>query len=398
MTVAAQKRCREAPAELDTLIVQKFMPKLIARRTLLRGAGVALSLPWLESLATAGPTSDALKLSEPPLRMAFMFMPNGVRPEYWTPAGDGEDYEITPHLKPLENLKNDFMLLENPVESEFGGAQRALAQSADLAFGRIRPAHHGGRPGYRRRLGGPVGRTTDRRPDAAADHRTGHGHAAQRHRRRWGRLRPHVRLVHLLARSAHAGAQGDRSATGVRPPVPHNRAPVVSSVNPKDPSLLTVAAARRHQRARPGARRRRSLRGNGSAADRVRLDEYFESVRSVEQRLEATLRPQKRWINQGKFPLERPGPGDSRIRTPEHVRLMLDIFILAFWTDTTRIGTFMFGDAQSGQDYSFLPGVKGSFHSLFASRRTTPIRDQYGKIIDWHIGADGLLPTSEEPR
>ena len=51
------------------------------------------------------------------------------------------------------------------------------------------------------------------------------------------------------------------------------------------------------------------MQRQGSASDRVRLDEYFESVRSVEQRLEATMRPQKRWINQGKFPLERPAPG-----------------------------------------------------------------------------------------
>ena len=53
----------------------------------------------------------------------------------------------------------------------------------------------------------------------------------------------------------------------------------------------------------------KAVRKQGSSGDRVRLDEYFESVRSVEQRLEASLRPQKRWINQGKFPLERPGPG-----------------------------------------------------------------------------------------
>jgi len=61
----------------------------------------------------------------------------------------------------------------------------------------------------------------------------------------------------------------------------------------------------------------------GSASDQVRLDEYFESVRSVEQRLEASLRPQKRWINQGKFPLDRPTAGIPETHV-EHVRLMLD--------------------------------------------------------------------------
>jgi len=95
----------------------------------------------------------------------------------------------------------------------------------------------------------------------------------------------------------------------------------------------------------------------------VRLDEYSNRCARWSSRLEAALRPQKRWINQGKFPLERPAAGMPETHA-EHVRLMLDIFILAFWSDSTRIGTFMFGDAQSGQDYSFLPGVKGGFHSL----------------------------------
>lgn len=134
----------------------------------------------------------------------------------------------------------------------------------------------------------------------------------------------------------------------------------------------------------------KSLKKNGSAADRVRLDEYFESVRSVEQRLEAALRPQKRWINQGKFPLERPAAGIPKTHE-EHVKLMLDIFILAFWSDTTRIGTFMFGDAQTSQDYSFLPGVKGAFHSLSHHGNDPATREQYGNIVDWHTGQMAYL-------
>src|SRR5437016_7240843 len=85
----------------------------ISRRTWLRGVGAAMSLPWLESISAGAPATGGQSLAEPPLRMAFLFMPNGVRPDFWTPPGDGEDYEITPHLKPLEGLKKDFILLEN---------------------------------------------------------------------------------------------------------------------------------------------------------------------------------------------------------------------------------------------------------------------------------------------
>ena len=89
------------------------MPKAISRRTLLRGAGAVVSLPWLESLRAAAPAKDANSLTEPPLRMAFLFMPNGVRPDYWTPPGDDDNFEFTPHLKPLESLKSEFSLIEN---------------------------------------------------------------------------------------------------------------------------------------------------------------------------------------------------------------------------------------------------------------------------------------------
>jgi hypothetical protein len=162
------------------------------------------------------------------------------------------------------------------------------------------------------------------------------------------------------------------------------RAPVVSSIDPKHPAVLNSLQRDDTSVLDLVLEGAKTLRKNGSASDRVRLDEYFESVRDVEQRLEASLRPQKRWINEGKFPLDRPEAGIPQTHQ-EHVRLMLDIFILAFWSDTTRIGTFMFGDAQSGKDYSFLPGVRGGFHSLSHHGNNPEIREQYGKIIDWHM-------------
>src|SRR5712691_3110308 len=89
------------------------MAKRISRRKLLRGMGVAVSLPWLETMAKAAP-AGAETLAEPPLRLAYLFVPNGVRPDFWTPPGDGETYDVVPqHLKPLEKFKDDFSLLEN---------------------------------------------------------------------------------------------------------------------------------------------------------------------------------------------------------------------------------------------------------------------------------------------
>jgi hypothetical protein len=96
------------------------------------------------------------------------------------------------------------------------------------------------------------------------------------------------------------------------------------------------------------------------------------------------LKPQKRWINAGKFEVARPGPGIPQTHL-EHVRLMLDIMTLAFWTDTTRVATFMLGDAQTGRDFSFLDGVKGSFHGISHHRNEEAKRAQYEAIVNWHM-------------
>ena len=360
------------------------MAKRISRRTLLRGAGVTMALPWLESMSPTAQAGTADQLTEPPLRLAFMFMPNGVRPEHWTPPGGGEDYEITPHLKALEPFKSDFLLIENLWNRNSIG----------------RNGHWPKVPIWL--SGGYVQRTT------ADDLDVGAISVDQLAAQKLGHLTPlpSIELGHESPRTGIDVAGGgfarlygsfiswrDRHTPIPKEIVPQlafdrlfrgNRSPVISSVNPKDPALLKSLQRDDTSVLDLVMERATELKKSGSASDRVRLDEYFESVRSVEQRIEATMRPQKRWINQGKFPLERPAPGIPQSHA-EHVRLMLDIFILAFWTDTTRVGTFMFGDAQSSMDYSFLEGVKGNFHGLSHHGNDVHTKAMYGRIVDWHM-------------
>jgi hypothetical protein len=358
------------------------MSRPISRRSLLRGAGAVLALPWLETMSKAAATGDSLP--EPPLRMMFMFMPNGTRPEWWTPPGDGEDFEITPHLKSLEPLKNDFMLLENlwnqnsigrnghwpkvPVWLSGGYVQRTSGDDLDtgaVSVDQLAAQKIGSKtdlPSFELGIDAP---------------RTGIDVGGGGFARLYGSFiswrDPHTPVPkEIIPQLAF-----DRLFRG-------NRMPVVSSINANDPSILKALQrddASVLDLVREDAK---AVQQKGSASDRVRLDEYFESVRSVEQRLEASLRPQKRWINQGKFPLERPAPGIPE-NHQDHVRLMLDIFALAFWSDTTRIGTFMLGDAQTQQDYSFLPGVKGAWHSISHHAENAERKEQYSKIINWNV-------------
>ncbi len=95
-------------------------PKPLSRRHLLRGTGVSIGLPWLgamtgsASAATRGADSAA-PLDRPPVRSAFLFMPNGVNPANWTPATiEGSDrFELTPMLRPLAGVRDEVVLLEN---------------------------------------------------------------------------------------------------------------------------------------------------------------------------------------------------------------------------------------------------------------------------------------------
>ena len=355
-----------------------------SRRTLLRGAGAAVALPWLETMGRAADANGTGNLTEPPLRMAFLFIPNGTRPDHWTPPGDGEDFEITPHLKPLEGLKNDFLLLENlwnkntvgrnghwpKVPAWLSGGYVERTAGDDLDSGGVTIDQFAAQ-----KIGGRTPLATFElglEPPRSGIDVAGGGFA-----RLYGSFLswcdPHTpapkEIVPQLA--------FDRLFRNRRAPIPTYEDPahpsVLASLERDDVSVLDLVADQA-----------KSLKRQGSASDQVRLDEYFESVRSVEQRIEASMKPQRRWINKGKFPLERPAPGIPATHA-EHLRLMLDIFALAFWSDSTRIGTFMLGDAQSGLDYSWLPGVKGSFHTLSHHGDVPETRDMYEKIVTWNI-------------
>jgi hypothetical protein len=356
---------------------------------MLRGMGVAMALPWMESIAAAapgavGPGGDSLRLSEPPLRMAFLFMPNGVRPDYWTPAGDAEDYEITPHLKYIEKHKSEFTLLENLWHERTTG----------------RNGHWPKVPAWL--SGGYVERSTGR------DLNTGATSVDQIVAREIGHLTP-LPSLELGVDSPRTGVDNigggfarilgsyiswrDPHTPVTKEIIPQlafdrlfrtGAMPAVSGLDPNHPSVLQALQRDDQSVLDLVLEDAKALRAQGSARDKAKLDEYLESVRSVEQRIEASLKPQKRWINAGKFEVARPGPGIPQTHL-EHVRLMLDILVLAFWTDTTRIATFMFGDAQTSRDFSFLDGVKGNFHSISHHRNEESQRTQYEKIINWHM-------------
>jgi hypothetical protein len=142
------------------------------------------------------------------------------------------------------------------------------------------------------------------------------------------------------------------------------------------------------------------LRARLGTADRHKLDEYFDSVRAIETRIAFDARRKVEEYNSDpkvRKEIERLGgriknyyadPARASERSgdhTEHVRLMLDIMLLAFWTDSTRISTFMYGNAVSGKNFSFLEGVSGGHHQISHHENKPEKLEEYKRINTWHV-------------
>lgn len=364
------------------------MKREFSRRDVLRGVGATLALPWMESWSSAGAVAATAKMTRPPLRTAFLFMPNGVVPEHFTPAGDAETgWEITPMLKPLEKLREDLQLVEGLWHAETDG----------------RNGHWPKVPAWL--SGGFVER------GSGGDIDTGGTSADQLLAREIG----HRTILPSIELGLDSPRTGIDNVGGGFPRIlgsyiswrdPHT--PVPKEIDPQLAFDRLFRSGGRYPsvpgRKSTGAEKKMSLQQDISSVldlvlddtkrlerklsgtDREKLDEYLESVRSVERRIEAATLPGERWVNdESKFSIPRPQAADS-MSHPEKVRVMLDILVLAFWTDTTRIGTMMFGDAQTGQVFDFIPGVrKKSFHGLSHHREEGDVKAEYEKIGLWHV-------------
>ena len=127
------------------------------------------------------------------------------------------------------------------------------------------------------------------------------------------------------------------------------------------------------------------LRAQVGAADRLRLDEYLNLMRSLEQRVQrAGNATQTAW--KARAPIDpKAAPTDRPNDHAEHVRLMLDMIATAFQSDTTRVCTFMFGNAVSNVSFRFLEGVTAGHHDMSHHQKDPDKLRQYQLINRWHI-------------
>jgi hypothetical protein len=327
----------------------------ITRRTALKGLGTAIALPWLESLALAAPPAGAPAVIGPPRRLAFVYVPNGANMVDWTPTyGEGKLTELPAILKPLEGMKEYFnivtgMTLDKARANGDGPGDHARAMAAFLTGRQPRKTH-----GADIR----VGMSADQHVANVIGDKTRY---------------PSLELGIEPGRPAGNCDSGYSCAYQANFSWRTDSTPNAKEVDPKavfdrlfggvDPKELAEARAKRElynqsvlDFVNEDAKGLAKTLGTG---DKKKLDEYLVSVREVETRIEKARR-----VNAAPIPkpdMERPTgvPRDWQ----EHVRLMIDLIVLAFQTDLTRVITFPIANDGSNRPYKMI-GVPEGHHEL----------------------------------
>ena len=340
----------------------------LSRRTLLRGAGVSLGLPWLEAMAAPPARTSPAK---DPVRMALLYMPNGVNTSTWSPQGVGREFTLSPTLAPLEDLKDQINVISNLWNAASkGGDGHYVKEAAILTCTTIKKT-----PGADLANGVSVDQL-----------------AAQR----IGRLTPLPSLelgvtpvaIGVDAVVGYTRVYGSHIAWSTP------TTPLPRDINPKSvyERLFRASSGQHSNEARMdsllldrvmGDAKR--LRAQVSSSDRQRLDEYLEGIRSIEQRVERTGSGNRNaW--KVRVPVDpKSAPSDRPNGHAEHVRLMMDMIATAFQSDTTRVCTFMFGNAVSNVSFRFLEGVSAGHHDVSHHQKDADKLRQYQLINRWHI-------------
>jgi hypothetical protein len=341
----------------------------ISRRTLLRGAGVSLGLPWLEAMMpTARAQSKAMKN---PVRMAMLYMPNGVNVAHWYPKGVGRDFQLSPTLEPLAGLTDQILVLSNLWNAGAkGGDGHYCKESAILTCATIKKT-----PGV------DIGNGTSM--DQLAAQKLGEQTPIPSLELGIAPVAVGVDLAVGYTRIYGSHISWSNASTPLarelNPRNVYERLFRAGSAQPGDAAKLDTLLL---DRVLGDAKR---LRAEVGAADGARLDEYLSVMRSIEQRVQRDSGTEKRdWKPRAQLKLEA-APTDRPSSHEEHCRLMMDMIATAFQSDTTRISTFMFGNAVSNVSFRFLEGVNLGHHDTSHHGKTEDKLRQYQIINRWHV-------------
>jgi hypothetical protein len=315
--------------------------------------------------------------SAPPVRMSCIYFPNGMWEKDWIPEKAGADYQLPFALEPLAPHREDVLVLTGLDKKHSHQGDGHYAKTANYLTGL------------------PVFKTTGK------DLSVGQASLDQYCASRIGHLTP-LPSLELGIDPVISGIDSNVGFTrlyGSHISWRSATTPVAREIHPRL-AWERLFGMRRAVVGDPAAARKQEderklldlvledaqlLRGRLSRDDQGKFDEYLDSIRGVEKRIEFFSQPDPReWKapEPGDFAPPAGAPGDHKA----HVRLMFDLVTLAFQTDTTRINTFMFANDVSGKNFAgLIDGVKGGHHEFSHHENKKEKYEPYSKIVRWHV-------------
>ncbi len=346
------------------------MSRGLDRRGVLRGIGVTLALPFFESLLARG--ARAQSREQAPLRLVYLYVPNGVNIAAWTPATEGALETLPPTLEPLAPHKEQLLVLsgltcDKARANGDGPGDHARAAAAFLT---------GAQPFKTDGANLHVGPSADQVAAQAIGNRT------------------RLRSLEIGCEGGALSGQCDSGYSCAYSSTVSWQSAHTPLPRETDPRLVferlfvdgDLTPAEREARARVRAsvldavrEDSKRLAGALGASDKRKLDEYETSVREVERRIEAAAKDGLSGVKPEDRPSARPKEYAAQLR------LMSDLLVLALKTDTTRIATFMFANEGSNRSYAFLGAPEGH-HDLSHHGNEAAKLEKVAKINLFHVG------------
>ena len=333
-----------------------------SRRNFLRGAGVALTLPWMESLPIFAQEKIANK---PPLRFAHIYFSNGVEPAHWWAKGSGAAMEFGQGAQPLAPIREDLIFLRGLYHQKAFTAPSPHLGRMNLLSGALVSLD----PNDIR-----VGTSFDQILAQRIGNQTAVPSLVLGIEPNELRLEDGLSMIYG---SSVSWVSPTKPATKeIYPSRTFDQLVGDGTGRKLDRSILDIVLADA-----------KSLQPKVNSGDRRKLDEYLESIRDIEKRIHHAAKEERLegWRPTLKQPnLPRPAEQIPQ-NVPEHMKLMLDLIVLAFQMDKTRIVTLMLNNDLSQMNFKFIDGVRGALHlDLTHNGKAPELEAMYLKTNQFH--------------
>lgn len=344
------------------------MNAYIPRRTFLKGVGAAVALPCLDAFTPVARAAAAA----PPVRMAFLFVPNGIIMPSWTPKGEGREWELSPTMQPLAEVKDEINVFTGLAQDNGRAKGDGPGDHARSAASFLTGAHPVKTSGANIHVGMSV--------DQVAAEKIG-----------WQTRLPSLELGIERGRQAGSCDSGYSCAYSSTISWKTPNTPMAKEIDPRQvferlfgTDLKTAKENARRDLFRKSildlvAEDAASLKQSLGQTDRRKVDEYFTSVRELELRIARSEEDARR--SRPDFAMPEEMPRDLRVQ----VRLMYDLMALAWQTDTTRVITFMLANEGSNRTYPMV-GVNDGHHEISHHRDDKEKVAKLQKIDQFLVG------------